>query len=235
MSATITESHEFSVGERAQLDVRNRAGNVTIAKGPAGQVRVVVTKRARGLLGSASEADLERLHVEVTQVGDTVRLTTERGVDWSLFKQITVDLDITAPELVELDLRLNAGNMRMSDTRGGVRAEVNAGNLDLVDVTIGGASRLSVNAGNLTLRGTLAEDASLDATVNAGNARFAFPVDAGIAVEARTIAGSIHSGVGQIGVSRHFASASASGTLGASRGAKLRATVDAGNLSFEAR
>ena len=234
MSATISETHEFSVGEGARLEIQNRAGNVTIARGSGGQVRVVVTKRTRGLFGSASEADLQKLRVEVTQSGDTVNITTERGVDWSLFKQVTVDLDITAPEAVELDLRLNAGNIRVSDTVGGVRAEVNAGNLDLIGVTIGGSSRLSVNAGNLTVRGTLTEGASLDASVNAGNARFTFPADAGIAVEGRTTAGSIHSSVEQIGVSRHFASASASGTLGTARGSRLRATVDAGNLSFDA-
>ena len=193
MSATISETHEFSVGEGARLEIQNRAGNVTIARGSGGQVRVVVTKRTRGLFGSASEADLQKLRVEVTQSGDTVNITTERGVDWSLFKQVTVDLDITAPEAVELDLRLNAGNIRVNDTVGGVRAEVNA-----------------------------------------GNARFTFPADAGIAVEGRTTAGSIHSSVEQIGVSRHFASASASGTLGTARGSKLRATVDAGNLSFDA-
>src|SRR4051794_13985983 len=110
MSATISETHEFSVGEGARLEIQNRAGNVTIAKGSGGQVRVVVTKRTRGLFGSANESDLEKLRVEVTQSADTVRVSTERGVDWSLFKQVTVDLDITVPSVIDLDLRLNAGN-----------------------------------------------------------------------------------------------------------------------------
>ncbi len=233
MSATISENHEFTVGDGARLEVQNRAGNVSVAKGAAGQMRVVVTKRARGLMGGATEADLERLQVEVTQSGDTVRVITGRGVDTSLFKHITVDLDITVPATVDLDLRLNAGNTRVHDITCGLRAEMNAGNVDLIGVTIRGASQLTLNAGNLTLRGTLAEGATLETQVNAGNARFAFPADAGIAVEAKTTAGSLHSDIEQIRVSRHFASASASGTIGASRGARLRATVNAGSLSFD--
>jgi hypothetical protein len=193
----------------------------------------VATKRARGLFGGASEADLEQVHVAVTQAGDTVRVNAEHNTDWSLTKRITVDLEISVPPSVDLDLRLNAGNTRVINVTGSVLAEVNAGNLDLDDVTVGGSSRLQLNAGNLTLRGTFVEGASLVASVNAGSARFLLARDAGVTVDARTTAGSIHAGAEQIQVSRHFASASASGTIGAPRGAQLRARVDAGNLTID--
>jgi hypothetical protein len=237
MAATISETHEFTVGERAALDIRNRAGNVTVAAGPAGQVRVVVTKRARGLFGGADESDLERLHVAVIQSGDTIHIDAERGEHWTLLKQVSVDLEITAPATNSVDLRLNAGNVRLAGITGSVRAELNAGNFDLTDVTCTGASRLTLNAGTLTLRGALAAGASLDARVNAGNARFTLPAGAAVAIEARTTAGAIHTSAEQLHVSRQFASATASGQLGpatsSSPGASLRAQVDAGNITLD--
>ena len=237
MAATLSETHEFTVGEHAALDIRNRAGNVIVGVGPARQVRVVVTKRARGLFGGADEADLERLHVTVTQTGDTIRIDAESGEHWALLKQVSIDLEITAPAATSVDLRLNAGNARLEGITGSARADLNAGNLDLTDVTCAGASRLTLNAGTLTLRGALAAGAAVDARVNAGNVRVTLPADTSASVEARTTAGAIHTTAEQLHVSRQFASVSASGQLGpttsATSGASLRVRVDAGNITLD--
>jgi hypothetical protein len=237
MAATLSETHEFTVGERTALSIRNRAGNVTFAAGPVGQVRVVVTKRARGLFGGADESDLERVQVAVTQTGDTIHIDAESGERWSFLKQVSIDLEVTAPAATGVDLRLNAGNARLEGITGSVRAELNAGNLDLSDVVCTGVSRLTLNAGTLTLRGALAAGASLEAHVNAGNVRFILPADTAASVEARTTAGAIHTTAEQLHVSRQFASASASGRLGpatsAAPRATLRAQVDAGNITLD--
>jgi len=235
MAAVTTETYEFGVSEMPTLDLRNRAGNVMVMAGPAGQVRVIVTKRVRGgIFGGGSEADLERVRVEVRQSGSTITVDAERLEHWTLTRQYTIDLEITTPATTDVRLVLNAGNTRLAGITGAVQATVNAGNLETEGATFADGSRFMVNAGNLTLRGGLVSGASLEAEVNAGNARLTLPANTPVSLDARTTAGSIQVFGGQVNVTRHFASQSASGALGPNPKGRLRVKVDAGNVTVNA-
>jgi hypothetical protein len=235
MAATATETYEFGVSEAPTLDLRNKAGNVTVTPGPDGQVRVVVTKRVRGgILGGGSEVDLERVRVEARQSGNTIIVDAKRLESWKLTKQYTIEFEITTPATTDVKLTLNAGNTRLAGITGVVQGTVNAGNLETEGVTLADGSRFVVNAGNLTLRGGLLPGASLDAEVNAGNARLTLPANTPVNLDARTTAGSIQVSGGQITVMRHFASQSASGALGPDPQGRLRVKVDAGNITVHA-
>ncbi|HZC79565.1 MAG TPA: hypothetical protein VE258_17545 [Ktedonobacterales bacterium] len=236
MSLTKTETHELSVGTAPRLIVRNTAGTVAVQPGADGHVRVVVTKKVRGGLGAASERDLEQVVVHVTQEGDTISVETET-TRWPIsLKSVTIDIAITVPATcAQLEARLSAGNLVVRGLTTTLAAIVNAGNLDALGVTLRGGSDLALNAGNLTMDGALAPGATLDARLNAGNARFTLPRDTPAQLDARTTVGQISVSGWQVLTERQIVQQRARGALGAEPTGSLRIHVDAGNLTLLAR
>lgn len=234
MAVSKTETFEFSVQGVPHLVVRDFAGNVRLSTGQSGQVLVRVTKKARGLLAGAGESDLDRIHVEAEQRGDTISVTAEMSHHTLLGGSLSADIEVTAPPQARLDLRLNAGNAEIEELQGPVKARVNAGNLDLRGGRLEEHSDLECNAGNLTIAAALAPGARLDAGVNAGNVRLRLPRTTAAHFDARTHAGSIDvSGFPQVTVTRRYAQQTASGALGAGPQGTITVRVDAGNVTLD--
>lgn len=232
MAASTSETHELSVEGTPTLVVRNTAGSVTVRRGASGQVAVVVTKKVRGLFGD--EGDLERTQVEISQTGDTVTIETHYRGSGGL-KGVTVDLDIAVPAATNLDLKLAAGHVSISEIAGTFAAVLTAGNLTAQDVTLAGSAKIDLNAGNLTLDGALAAGASLSVRVTAGNVGLTLPQDTPAYLDARTTVGTIHVSGWQIKTSRNLIQQQASGSLGANASGSLNVRVDAGNIQLSAR
>jgi DUF4097 and DUF4098 domain-containing protein YvlB len=231
MATSVTETHELHLNGIASVSVRNNAGNVVLHAGSEDQILVQVTKRVRGFLGTSSEADLEKVKVDVKQNANSVVIDAE--VDrWSLFKQVTIDLDISLPPTVaRLDLKLNAGNLEVEGISGVIKAKVNAGNLDvLAGATLGDGSRLAANAGNVTVRAALASGSSVEAEVNAGNLRVQLPKETAVYLDARTTAGNVEVSGWPVKSTRNFASASATGALAENARGTLTLRSNAGNI-----
>src|SRR5690348_13820875 len=119
MAVLATEQHEFAVTGTLRIYLRNTAGNVTISAGAAGQIAVTVTKRARnGIFGTSDAGDLEKLRVDVRQEGDTISIVTEPH-DFSFWrKAYTIDVEVVTPAAADLDLHVNAGNVRVAGVAG---------------------------------------------------------------------------------------------------------------------
>ncbi|MGZ3639286.1 MAG: DUF4097 family beta strand repeat-containing protein [Ktedonobacterales bacterium] len=234
MATEKTETHEFIVTGEPAIVARSAAGNLTITAGPDGQVHVQVTKRGHGgILGHADEHDLDKVHVDVRQEGNRITVEADKRPSSLQGKHITIDIEITAPSRSTLDLRLAAGNMTIRGISGLISAKVDAGNVDLTEVTLADRSRLSVNAGNLTVKGALAAGASLDAQVNAGNARFILPRETAAYLDARSQAGNVHVPDWYVSITRNFATQAAYGPLGANPAGTLTIRVTAGNITVE--
>jgi hypothetical protein len=233
MATSVTEMHELHLNGIASVTVRNNAGNIVLHPGGEDRILVQVTKRVRGFLSTATEADLEKANIDVKQSGNAVVI--DAVVDrWSLFKQLTIDLDITLPPAVaRLDLKLNAGNLEVEGISGVIRAKVNAGNLDvLAGATLGDGSRLAANAGNVTVRAALAPGASVESEVNAGNLRLHLPKETAVYLDARTHAGNVEVSGWPVSRSRDFASASATGPLAENAKGTLTLRSNAGNIAL---
>src|SRR5215467_11611885 len=176
MATSLTETHEFHLTGIPSMTVRNNAGNIVLHPGAEGQIVVTATKRLRSILRTGTEQDLERVKINVRQNANDI--SVDADVDrFSLFQQVTIDLDIAVPATVaRLDLKLNAGNLEVQGISGAMKAKVNAGNLDVLSgATLADGSRLVANAGNVTVRSSVAQGASVDAEVNAGNLRVYLP------------------------------------------------------------
>jgi hypothetical protein len=234
MALSKTETFEFSVQGVPRLLVRDFAGDVRLRAGQSGQVLVRVTKKARGLLGSADEGDLEQIRVEVAQRGDTISIEAELHRHLSLGGSLSADIEVTAPLQAQVDLRLNAGNAEIEDISGPVKAKVNAGNLDLRGGRLEERSELECNAGNLTIAAALAPHATLDTGVNAGNVRLRLPHSTAVHFDARTHAGTIDVSGFPVTITRRFSQQTASGALGENPQGMVTVRVDAGNITLDA-
>lgn len=232
MDVSKTEMFEFSVQGTPHLVVRDFAGDVRLSAGQPGRVLVRVTRKARG---RASEGDLEQIRVEVAQRGETISIEAELRRRLSLGGSLTADIEVTAPPLARVDLRLNAGNAEIDGFQGPVKAKVNAGNLDLRGGRLEERSELEGNAGNLTIAAALAPHATLDVGLNAGNARLRLPRATAAHFDARTHAGSIDVvGFPAVTVTRRYAQQTASGVLGETPQGTVTVRVDAGNITLDA-
>jgi DUF4097 and DUF4098 domain-containing protein YvlB len=231
MATSVTETHELHLTGAPSLSVRNSAGNIRLHPGSEGQILIVATKRIRGLLANATEEDLQKVAVMVRQHGDDISVEVDMD-RWSLFKQGTVDLDITVPATVaRLDLKLNAGNLEVEGVSGLLKIKVNAGNLDIESgTTLLDGSRLVTNAGNVTLSGAIAPEASVEAEVNAGTLRVWLPRATATYLDARTHAGNVEVSGWPVNSTRNFASASATGALAPGAKGTLTLRSNAGNI-----
>ena len=231
MATSLTETHELHLTGRPTLSVRNSAGNIRIHPGNDGQILIVATKRIRGFVANATEEDLEKVAVMVKQHGDDISVDADMD-HWSLFKQVTIDLDVAVPATVaRLDLKLNAGNLEVEGISGLLKIKVNAGNLDIESgTTLLDGSRLVTNAGNVTLYGSIAPEASVEAEVNAGTLRIQLPRATATYLDARTHAGNVEVSGWPVKTTRNFASASATGALAPGAKGTLTLRSNAGNI-----
>lgn len=228
------ETHEFRVTGAPIIVTRGAAGSLTLTAGGDGQVHVQVTKRTRdGVVGQVDEHDLDKVGVNVTQEGERITVAVDSRKFSLVGKNITIDIDITAPVSSTLDLRQAAGNTTIRGIRGLISSKVDAGNMSLTDVALADRSQLTVNAGNLTVNGSLATGASLDAQVKAGNARFTLPRETATYLDARTQAGTIHASDWFVSITRRFATQTAYGPLGANPAGTLTIHVIAGSITVE--
>ncbi len=190
VSATRTSTVTVAVPDRPQVVVHDTAGNVTIVAGSARQVTVDATKRATDTSSQAAQRALDGMSVTTRSTADGMVIEATTGGSGAL-AQRTIDLRITVPATTDLQFDLTAGNAHLSGITGQVAATMSAGNLELRDMVLDRASRVSVNAGNADLRVALQQDATLDVQVHAGNARLALPQESPTLLNARTSVGNI--------------------------------------------
>lgn len=174
--ATATNTYSFAVGGAPHLEVRDTAGAVTIRQGDAGHVTVAVSKTARASSLSAARRDLGHLPVAVTQRGDDILVTAlfRQGDGLDSFDH-TVDLAITVPAAADITADLDSGRLRADHISGRFDVMVDAGDVEMGDVTFADGSRIRLTAGNATLQGALAPGAALDARVATGTLRLTLP------------------------------------------------------------
>ncbi len=233
MSATASETREYTVSGVPTVRVRDPMGVIAITPGTAERVEVRITRRVHGSL-RVTDDDLRSMAVDIAQDGDTITVVATVEQQHVLSKRYSIDMDITVPPAANLDLRLAAGNLRIRGIQGILEAHVSAGNLEGDGVTLAGESRLTINAGNVTLRGALVSGASLDTHVNAGQVKLTLPRDTPASIDAITQVGSISVSGWSVDQSRQLTRQTATGVLGRSPTGSVRVRVDTGTIHLAA-
>lgn len=236
--ATISTTQTFAVTDVPNLVISNPAGNVTLQVGNAGQVTAQVQKHAQGRTEAISQANAQRIAVDLSQSGNTITVTARfdtTAFDGGTVRR-TVDLIVTVPHNAHANIHLGAGNIDARGVHGEMRLVDGAGNVTTQNATFSGSSQLKTGAGNVTADCALADGSTMDVNVGAGNITLTLPANTPAHVDASTGIGNLTiSGwslpIGHAGAATYHAT----GDLSANPTATLTAHVGTGNLTISSR
>jgi hypothetical protein len=125
--------------------VENLRGNVRVAAGAAGEVRVRGRMTVRALERRAAEGMQQKMPLEIKAAGDvlTVRTNQEHGEA----EQVSSDLEIWVPATVSVELRGREGDLDVAAIGGD--AIIRSGRADVRLADIGGSARIEVRRSRL--------------------------------------------------------------------------------------
>jgi hypothetical protein len=236
---TVSTTNSFVVGGTPSLVISDPAGAITVQSGSSGShVVAQITKRAWGSSNVVAHSLLNTMPVALSQSGATITIRaqfTPTSFDGATAKR-AVDLLVTVPAQVNVDLRLSAGNIDLRQIAGVITVDSQAGNLTTEQVTFADGSRLSANAGVITMDGDIASGARVQILVNAGAATISLPASSPAYLDASTGVG----GLSVIGwpiavVSEGMTGRRASGDLSPNPTARITAHVSTGSLTIKRR
>lgn len=191
--ASATETHTFAVSGTPSVTLRMPAGNVHVVQGSGGAVTATLYKEVHALTHAAAQQALNGTTITSSQSGNTVTLTVEMPSITGSFTSLqrSADLTISVPASTNFTMTVNAGNADVTGITGVLDVTMNAGNLTLRSATAEGSSSLRLNAGNVDYLGAIAPTATLDISVDAGNATVHLPPNTPTHLVARASAGTI--------------------------------------------
>jgi hypothetical protein len=228
------QEQSFTVGDAPSLVVNNFAGDVSVRAGEGGTIRVVITRWA------SQEKDLDRIEVDMRERDGGVEIITDPPSGW---RNISVDLEITAPASTRVDLHTGAGSVTVRDLTGEVRAESGAGDMRIEgasgeldaqtgagDVDVRDASgpvRLETGAGSIDYQGRPRGNCRFE--TGAGSIRLRLPADVSVKVD-------LDSGAGDIDVAMKVdgkvSEGEVRGVIGSGEEGEVRAHTGAGNIDL---
>lgn len=233
VSASATSTQSYTVSGIPGLDIHNTAGRVQILQGAPGVVSVQITKVARDTSQQAAQADLEKIGVNITQIGDQLTLTTDFADDSAFIGSSAVNLLINVPPEANITADVTAGDVQISDISGLMEITAGAGSATLQNVALGDGSRIQVATGSATMSGAIAHGANVSVTVSTGSVTLRLPSDTQARLDARTNIGSITINGWPLEASRlNRVGASVNGALGDSPTATIQIRVDSGNITI---
>jgi hypothetical protein len=213
------EEASFAVGDTPTLVVDNFAGDVTVRAGESGTIRVVATKWA------GREKDLDRIEVRMDERDGEVEVITDPPSGW---KNVSVDLEITAPAGTRAELRSGAGDVIVRDLEGDVRADSGAGDVDIRGAS--GEIDAHTGAGSIDYEGR--PQGSCRFETGAGSIKLRVPDDVNVEVDLDTGVGSVDVSLpvdGQVSKDR------VRGTIGSGDEGEIRARTGAGSIDLIGR
>jgi predicted membrane protein len=206
----------FTVGDAPTLEVDNFAGDVTVRSGGGGEIRVIVTKRA------ASDSQLDRISVDVSEQADGVRVQTSHP--GTSIGGVSVQLEILVPGDARLELDTGAGNVAVDGVQGEVSARSGAGNVRVRGAA--GLVDLEVGAGEIDYEGDPQGDCTF--TNNVGNVTLRLPEDVNAEVRLTTGVGNVD--LGGFDVEGEVGRTEVDGVIGTGEEANIEARTGAGNV-----
>ncbi len=237
--AEVTEKQVkiFPVGATPTLIVRHNAGTMRIIGAAIDHIAVEANKVARATNEVTAQRAISTLEVVMTQTGDAVRIETKYHhlPDMVFMGDRHIDLVITVPTALALNINLNAGSAEIDATRGVVELEMNAGRTTLRDVVFAGVSHVRINAGTIQGTAALAAATSLEIAVNTGNLDLALPANTAAHLEATINAGKLTLDGWNIPVHQHFVQATASGDFAPQPTSNIVVRANAGRIAFTQR
>lgn len=222
----------FTVTGTPSLDLQDTAGNIEVVQGGADTINLEVTKSARATTSDEARSDLNNIHVDVSQVGNTLKVATTFDESNGFGRQPRVDLRLTVPPTTNVSIQATTGEVTLTDITGLFNVNVVAGNLQTDGVTLADGSQLHVTTGNLEMNGAVAPGGSLDVSVDTGQASLALPASTSAHLDARVNVGSVDISDWPVSASKNNVGASAVGDLGANPQGTITVRVQTGSIDI---
>jgi len=183
----------FTLPRGGSVSLDNVNGDVTVSVWNSDEVRVQATK-------SASSADLlDRLEVEISETGSTLRIETrypsQKG-GWGHHGQSKVEYTLTVPVWANLDgFDLVNGNLRVDGLDGDIDAESVNGTIELIDVA-GSVDADTVNGSLEVVATRIRPGAEVDLESVNGTIDLRLAPGVGVDVDAESVNGRIRNDFG---------------------------------------
>jgi hypothetical protein len=206
----------FNVSDAPTLEVENFAGDVTVRAGGSGEIRVIVTKRA------GSDSQLNRIDVDVREVGDGVQIQTSHP--GTTIGGASVRLEVFVPSDARLELNTGAGNVAVDGVQGEILARSGAGNVRVEGATA--PVDLDTGAGEIDYAGEPEGDCTFNS--NVGNVTLRLPGDVNAEVRLTTGIGNVD--LGGFDVGGEIGRTEVDGVIGTGEEATIEAHTGAGNV-----
>ena len=199
------ETRTLALGPSGLLELSTYEGDITVTAGSGTEVRVEITRRARGMSEREVKIALSEVQVGADRKGDRVILAVIAPRRPIVRARVNVSYAVTAPAGTRVVATTLGGNVEIKGIKGETAAQVTSGNITITgagrvsmartisgNVTITemdnpGRLAVSVVSGNVTLDRIKARE--LDVEVTTGDVRVSD--GASEDVEIRSLAGSI--------------------------------------------
>lgn len=235
--ATRSFSQSFSVDTPAALVVDVDAGSVIIGPGQAGTVEVSAEIRAYGSSSAAAEEAVQRVRFSAVQSGSTV--TVRSGwIDTTNWRgrSPTVTVHIAVPERTDVQVDIDAGDVRLSGVEGNVDIQADVGRVEVEDVQVPETLEVETNVAEINFRGALTTGSTYRLTSDVGAVRMVLPADSAFAIDASSDVGAVtveFEVEGETG--QQFVGRSVQGVVGGDDSTTVTLRSDVGAISVQKR
>ena len=226
LAAEGTFDKTLSVSGAPAVSISTGSGYVHISPGPDNQVHIKGHVHAtNNWFGSDADARVKQIvdSPPITQSGNTITVTNPDG-DSDLFRNISIDYDVTTPRATALSAHTGSGSMEIGGILGTVTVGSGSGSIHIDN--IGPAPRIETGSGHIQ-----ATNVHGAAFVQTGSGSIELSLAAPGDVSAHTGSGSIHVD----GVSGSLRAATGSGSIqaGGNPTSEWRAESGSGSIRLE--
>ena len=177
----------LSVSGSAIVNISTGSGYIHVLPGSDTQVHVIGHVHSnRGWFGADADSKVKEIVASppIAQTGNIVTIGAQHG-DWSLFRNISIDYDVTLPKSTTLKATTGSGDVHIANIEGTVTAQSGSG--DVKTENIGANAKLGTGSGSIEANGVHGA-----AYAETGSGNIHLQVTAPGDVKVSTGSGSIH-------------------------------------------
>ncbi len=144
-----------SLARDGKIILRNISGDIEVKVWDKAEVQIQALKVSRTDSEELAKKNFEKVTIEVTQDGDTLKIETKRDKDYfrrgSNKKNVSIDFWLIIPSGAAADMKSVSGDIVMEDIGNDAKADTVSGDIDMTGVA--GSLKAYAVSGDLTVTG----------------------------------------------------------------------------------
>jgi DUF4097 and DUF4098 domain-containing protein YvlB len=144
-----------SLARDGKISLRNISGDIEVKVWDRAEVQIRALKVSRTDSEEMAKKNFEKVTIEVTQDGDTLKIETKRDKDYfrkgSDKKNVSIDFWLIIPSGAAADMKSVSGDIVMENIGNDARADTVSGDIDMTGVA--GSLKAYAVSGDLTVTG----------------------------------------------------------------------------------